>query len=146
VILSILTCSALVGCGGDDAPAEPPDFRTAANKVCREHNVQVDEVRDRLRGKQVTLGDAVDAIRDEATVKEDQLQDLRDLKPPADAKPYLARLARNTKGLRRAADEVEADRGESYIAFWATLQNSEDAANKLAEPLGLEDCSPPVAQ
>ena len=146
-ILTILACSALAGCGGSEAAAErerPKDFRTAADEVCREHNARVSEGRDEVRGKQVTLDEFVGAVNDEALIKEDELRDLRALKPPAEAKPWLARLQRNVEGMRKAAREVrDDDGGASYEAFYSQLTNSDIRARDLADELGLQECSPP---
>ena len=160
-VLTILACSALSACAGgqgsaerERAPAERErasaererlaDFPVAADEVCREHNARIEKLRDRVRGRQISLEEAVDVVDDEAQVKEGQIQALRALDPPPDAKPYLRRLRRNAAGIRRSARQLEADRGESYDQFWTTMQNSEGAANKEAEALGLRDCSPPL--
>ena len=143
-ILTILACSVLSACGGEKAAAErerPKDFRTAADEVCREHNMQVRENRDEVKDKRVTFEEAVAAIREEARIKEDELRDLRALNPPPEAKPYLDRLRRNAEGMERTTRELQPD-DNSYNTFWATLQNSDGLARDKAEALDLKHCSP----
>jgi hypothetical protein len=142
-LLTVLACSALAGCGGDDeGDGRPRDFRAAADEICVRHNERLDEIRQQSTGRQMSVEEAVENLRTEATIKEEQLEDLRGLKPPPAAKGYLDRLERNAAGYREAADEVEATRGRSFEDFLNRMFNSENAARREAEALGLRHCSP----
>jgi hypothetical protein len=110
--------------------------------VCRQYNREVDEVRDDVQYKRVTLDEVVATIKAEAELKQDQVKELRELDPPAEAGAYLDRLERNAAGFAQAAESVAEGGGRSYEDFLGRMFNSENVARKEAEALGLEHCSP----
>ena len=138
-----LGAAALVaGCGGggDDAPEGGGDFRSRAEAICQDRERALKPVRAYGDRK----GADAEYTRRYVAVLEDELERLRELKPPADLRDEWRTILRlNAESIaadRRAADAGEAGHTERHQDHNQKARSANARSDVIARRIGLPTC------
>jgi hypothetical protein len=133
----------LGACGGGD-DASPDEFRSQANKVCRDIEQQVDKIQQTLPATADQAEKQADAIVD---VSDQALSNLRKIDAPEDLQPAYDRyLEQREKAIEfvEEAREAAADKDSAaYARAKRQLAAGQPTRRQIALRLGLGSCSRP---
>lgn len=129
----------LAGCGGDGDRLSREEFVQQGNAICRKYQVQIDRL-----AQPETLPAVREYLNRLLPILDDQLQEMRQLKPPKDDQEDFERLVEaleltlaNAQSLRQAAQAGDVI---ALQALGRDVQQSSDQSGEFAQALGLTAC------
>lgn len=143
LLVGSVAAAGLVACGDDSSEQlSAEELVTRADELCRTGIERFGEIQSKPPGNAVEAEQQTAELFDVAS---DELNDLRELRPPDELKdPYDAYLASRGRALdqlergRVAAAERDTD---AYVAAQAKVTSDQANRQKLAQAVGLQDCS-----
>jgi hypothetical protein len=129
------------GCGGGGSQLSADEYRTQADKICREADKKLEAL-----GEPESLEEFKQLMKDAQPTVEQTVEDLGELEPPDDLQDAHERwmekneaLVETTKELQEVENEQELERlGEEF-------GEEGDEADQIArDELGLDDCGDDV--
>jgi hypothetical protein len=129
---------------GDDSSASPEEFRSQANRVCRDVERQLDEIQKTLP---VTAEQAEKQAEALVDVSEQALSNLRKIETPEELEGaydrYLAEREKAIGHIEQARDAANAKDSGAYERAKRRLAAGQPVRRQLALRLGLGSCSRP---
>ena len=144
-ILFVLVTSLIAAAGcGDGSSASPEEFRSQANKVCRDAERQLDKIQEVLPVTAEQAEEQAGAIID---VSEQALSNLGKVEPPEGLvgvyDRYLEEREKAVAFVEAARDAANAKDSAAYEGAKRRLAAGQPARRQLALRAGLEACSRP---
>ena len=146
-LISLLVCSAaasgLAACGDDSSEQlSAEELVSRADEICRVGIERFGEIQSKPPGNAVEAEDQTSELADVAS---DELNDLRELRPPDELQDsyeaYLESRGRALDQLERGRDAAADRDTEAYVAAQAEVTADQPNRLKLAKAVGLQDCS-----
>lgn len=151
-LICLLVCPpialGLAACGDDSSQQlSATELVSRADEICRGGIERFEEIQSEPPSNAVEAEAQTEELVDVAS---EELNDLRELRPPDELQePYEAYLASRTRALdqlergRDAAAERDTD---AYVVAQTKVTADQPARLKLAQAVGLEDCSKAAEQ
>ncbi|CAN5474304.1 hypothetical protein BH10ACT11_BH10ACT11_06750 [soil metagenome] len=126
------------------APTSTGDFAADADRICvKAHG----DFADQQQGQPKTASEAAQLTQNLVEVAENELQQIRDLEPPAALRSKVAAYVRAREQgvslLRKGAAAAAGDDYSAYEAAQAKLAAGQLERQRLAQAVGLKECSQP---
>jgi hypothetical protein len=151
-LAAVALACVIAACGGDDGDEPTPDFPLRANETCKEIATDLADVRAEA-GPPASAGDAVQLIELQLPVRQEGLEQLQALRPPAElAAPwseYVTLQEDKNAALEEALQAAQATNQKAFTEAQAKFERLSDRARTAAEEAGLDDCAellPPAGQ
>lgn len=134
LVMAALLAAVAAGCGGDEKPLSKSEYVEKGNAICSKGNKKVDEAVRKL-GRSPDQEQLKEFASDDlAPIVEDQLDDLRDLKPPKGDERKVEQVYKAADdGLDKVKDDPESLTSSAPFA----------KANKEVRSYGLKVCGYP---
>jgi hypothetical protein len=145
-LISLLVCAAaggLAACGDDSSEQlSAEELVSQADEICRTGVERFGEIQSKPPGNAVEAENQTSELVDVAS---EELNDLRELRPPDELKDsydaYLASRGRALDQLERGRDAAADRDTDAYVAAQAKVTADQANRLKLAQAVGLQDCS-----
>jgi hypothetical protein len=136
--------AALPACGGGMSSADPQQFRSEANQVCRDAEQQLDRIQ---RARPRTADQAEKQASAIVDVSRQALDDLHQIDAPDDLKPtwdrYLTEREKAIGFIEQSRDAAADNDASAYARGKLRLARDQPTRRALALRLGLDRCSRP---
>lgn len=146
-VAAVAAAAALTSCGGGGSSADPQQFRSEANQVCRDAEQQLDRIQNTRPRTADQAEKQAAAIVD---VSKQALDDLHQVDAPDDLKPtwdsYLAERKKAIGFIEQSRDAAADNDANAYARGKIRLARDQPARRALALKLGLDRCSRPSVQ
>ena len=142
VLISVVV-GALAGCGGGDSkPLSAAELVQRADEICGKERSSFDRIQAHPPPNASVAADQTDEL---IKVTQDANSQLRDLKPPEELQSaynqYLDARDRAVDQMKRGKEAAESQDSAAYGAAQAAVAHEAPQRRKLAQSLGLKDCS-----
>jgi hypothetical protein len=143
LLAGALAAAGLAACGEDSSEQLSADeLVTRADEICRAGIERFGEIQSKPPSNAVEAEKQTSDLFDQAS---DELNDLRELRPPDELQEsyeaYLASRGRALDQLEQGLDAAANRDTDAYVAAQAKVTADQPNRLKLAQAIGLQDCS-----
>lgn len=134
----------LAACGDGDEQVSADELVSKGDELCRQGRERFAEIQSQPPSN---ASDAVDQTRDLVGVAGDELEGLRNLRPPEELQEsydrYLDARERALELLEEGRDAAEAKDADAYAEAQAEVTKGQPQRLELAQAVGFTECSRP---
>lgn len=139
LVTAVATVVTVAGCGGDDRLSSE-DYQREGNAICSKYDRQIDAIPE----PEESAESVVAYVNKVIPLVEDQIDEMRELKPPEEDQEAHDEMLREAERIVEAARDLRAaaednDQTAARQAIEAG-DSASDNADSIAEDLGLDAC------
>jgi hypothetical protein len=145
--VAVWSTALLVGCGGGDGDElTQEEFVAQGDEICKEGRAQFAELQ---KDPPHSAAESAELTRQLIEVTEGELEDLRDLDPPAESEQALADYLESREAgleiMEKGLEAAENEDAQAYAEAQAQIARSQVDRARLAERVGFKECSRPLS-